>query len=290
VIRTLESWYLALELPLDAELRRLTDQCCEQIATWAEADAPVSVRVHRVRRSAKRLRALGRLVRVAIGREQYKHWNSTVRDLGRLLSDARDADVLEQTWSTIRSENPRGRLPRSVDASLDRGAKSETGRLTRLHLLRLVARRIREASARFSAAIPQKPTIAQLRSAVAAAHRRTKKQIEAAKRAGTNEELHELRKRAKVVLSLMDLFVARRRSVRLSKMRKQLGKLSDALGELHDRAVLEDHLEQRFPQAARAVERLSKNRAAERTRAIALAQRIFSDEPEDFAKRLVRSA
>jgi len=57
--------------------------------------------VHETRKALKRLRALIRLSRDALGTDLYRSENVAFRDLGRSLSGARDTDVLIQTLDGI---------------------------------------------------------------------------------------------------------------------------------------------------------------------------------------------
>jgi hypothetical protein len=57
--------------------------------------------VHDARKALKRLRALVRLSRDAIGQERYQAENVTFRDVGRSLSSARDAEVMLQTLDEL---------------------------------------------------------------------------------------------------------------------------------------------------------------------------------------------
>src|SRR6266516_1084703 len=58
--------------------------------------------VHEARKDLKKLRSLLRLARPALGSKLYRRENDRFRDLGRALSDTRDAEVKRQTLAAVR--------------------------------------------------------------------------------------------------------------------------------------------------------------------------------------------
>ena len=71
--------------------------------------------VHETRKSIKRLRALMRLLRPALGSKRFTRENSALRECGRRLSGARDAEVMVATLDAILERHPG--LTRSAGAS-----------------------------------------------------------------------------------------------------------------------------------------------------------------------------
>ena len=65
--------------------------------------------VHETRKSIKRLRALLRLVRPGLDSEAFERFNLALRDAGRVLSAARDNDVLIKTMALIGADTPAAR-------------------------------------------------------------------------------------------------------------------------------------------------------------------------------------
>lgn len=62
--------------------------------------------VHETRKCLKRIRALLRLVRPGIKDETFKHENAALREIGGLLSEARDSHVLLQSIAKLEAERP----------------------------------------------------------------------------------------------------------------------------------------------------------------------------------------
>src|SRR5262249_13448651 len=61
--------------------------------------------VHEARKGLKRLRAMLRLVRPAIGRKVYRSESITFRDAARPLSEVRDAKILVETLDKVVKSN-----------------------------------------------------------------------------------------------------------------------------------------------------------------------------------------
>src|SRR5437667_6716123 len=63
--------------------------------------------VHEMRKHLKKARAALRLVRKEIGRGLFREQNRCLRDVGRLTSDIRDAEVRLQTARALQEVTPR---------------------------------------------------------------------------------------------------------------------------------------------------------------------------------------
>src|SRR5262245_12474922 len=57
--------------------------------------------VHEARKSFKKVRAILRLVRPAIGERSYRYENTAFRDAARPLTEVRDAKILVETLDTV---------------------------------------------------------------------------------------------------------------------------------------------------------------------------------------------
>ena len=62
-------------------------------------------RIHSVRKSFKRVRAVVRLVRYSIGNSAYRIENDSLRDAGRPLAEVRDAKVLVATLDKLKEDS-----------------------------------------------------------------------------------------------------------------------------------------------------------------------------------------
>ena len=77
-------------------------------------DIPTAI--HDARRCLKRLRALLRLIRPALAESTYRREANRIAGIGKLLADARDQHVMQQTLAKI--ETRFGTFPKSVGAKL----------------------------------------------------------------------------------------------------------------------------------------------------------------------------
>ena len=79
-------------------------------------DEPVKA-VHEARKDLKKTRSLLRLARPGMDRDAFRRENRTLRDAGRALSGARDADVLVEVAEDLAARYD-GQLPQSSFAAL----------------------------------------------------------------------------------------------------------------------------------------------------------------------------
>ena len=202
-----------------------------------EGDGPQAI--HEARKALKRLRAVLRLCRPYLGKQRYRQENTILRDAGRSLSGARDAQVLIETLDGLREplaeELPDDIWSRFRDAlSADARALGDpddkeranvasalAGVRARVELWQLPDDRGPEALA---------PGLRRIYSRARRARRKAREQA-------IPENLHELRKRTKDVWYSAQL-LARVRPKRIAKLRRRAHRLADVLGEDHDLAVL----------------------------------------------------
>src|SRR5215831_14382279 len=112
------SYQLKHRETLGENLRRI----CRQQIEWAIAVAkgekkPNDTPVHETRKHLKKTRAALRLVRKEIGRGLFKQQDHCLRDVGRLTSEIRDAEVRLQTVRQLQGITQR--LGRSRFAKLE---------------------------------------------------------------------------------------------------------------------------------------------------------------------------
>ena len=86
--------YLALQ-QIDLAREQLTN-----------SNRQVDEAIHKTRRCLKRLRAMLRLVKKEVGELIYDRDNSYFRNLGRQLSELRDATVIRQTLRDLQTQFP----------------------------------------------------------------------------------------------------------------------------------------------------------------------------------------
>jgi CHAD domain-containing protein len=105
---------MAYRLPLDEPVPDGVRRCAREeleaaITGLREGDDPVTA-VHEARKSVKKLRALVRLVAPAVPGKARKDIDRALRDAGRLMSGARDADVVVAVVDAV-AERYAGHVP-----------------------------------------------------------------------------------------------------------------------------------------------------------------------------------
>src|SRR5262249_39322712 len=199
-IRATMSYELRHGETLGDNLRRV---CCKQIEgaiAVAKGEVPSNdTPVHEVRKHLKKARAALRLVRKEIGRGLFQEQNHALRDVGRLTSEIRDAEVRLQTVRQLKDViNKRGR--------------NSYGKLEGLLILEL--ENFMAAFAEWQKqAVPMLEQVAsavdcwtldqynckQLRRAVQSSYRQARKALAKATANGTAEDFHAFRTKAKTL-------------------------------------------------------------------------------------------
>lgn len=251
--------------------------------------------VHDTRKDLKRLRAVVRLSRDALGEEVYDRENTSLRMAGRRLSGARDAQVLVETLDDLRkrfaddlpaaiTDGLRARL--QADDERARAALRDDDRAVALTVATLADARTRTASWALDG-----DGFAALAPGLRRTYRRGRRAIATASREPTTENLHEARKRAKDLWHALQI-VRPAAPKRLKKLAREAHHLADLLGDDHDLAVLRDFAsghakcfaDEADRQALLAV--IDRRRAVLQRRALAAGRRLYTRKPKAFVRRI----
>ncbi len=276
--------------PIRRELKRLLRRQLKRAHHHLEQDAGKNV--HAARKSVKKARAIVRLLREAKAAGLRKD-GRRLRAAGRILSKLRDADVVlgtlgrlngvvrapAHTLATIRRELTHARARTISDAATDRGIAQAA------HALRAVRR---------SATDWKVPAIEPLDcpELVKGAYRAGRKAMRRAQRTSRASDLHEWRKRIKLLW--YELRLLEQWAPSLDALIEDLDKLQTALGEHHDLFVLRSMIANagngRGADARITLRDVAKARQdTVRARAFALGRRLLGGKPKAFA-RIVREA
>jgi len=231
-------WSLQDETAGDGFLRIAREQIGKAIAAAEQGDGAPAKRVHEVRRRAKRLRALLRLVRSDFS--HYAEENAFIRDAARGLSAARDTKVAQDTLGELMQwagETPPERG--GVEA-----AEDEEATLARF------AQRMHEMQARTEAWKTGRIDIDTLVAGLARTYRAGRHAMRAVAEHPTDIGFHEWRKDAKYYWNQLGLLQPCAEDV-LPSVHKATGELADLLGQHHDLAVLGDLVEREPAQFGR---------------------------------------
>ena len=267
------------------------------------AEDPWDEAVHDVRKRAKKIRAVARLCRDALG-EGYRPANDTFRDVARLLSAQRDAWTLVETADTLREQDastlPDADSIQHIDevhhALVDRYADIRAAAGDD-DLLRTVEVALRDATATITGwPLPDDLTPSDLAQSIHRVHSRGRRGWEDLHDTlgedpdASGEAWHDWRKRVKYlwyqVRLLEDAWPGP-----MQALADELDELADLLGDDHDLMVLGDVLTDEGLVAPAVAEQVAGTAAARRHTlrrdAMALARRIYAEDSDAFTGRLV---
>ncbi|MDP9188841.1 MAG: CHAD domain-containing protein, partial [Actinomycetota bacterium] len=275
-------------------LARVDDALAELRGETASSPAEA---VHEARKDVKKVRAALRLVRGELGDEVHRRENTHYRDVGRMLSEMRDAEVRVE----------------SLDALIERFDAALEGRFARLREAfesELAEARdggsLQRSMAEAAAALNQgRPRVSSLPLAedgwealapgVHRSYRRGRKRMNKVTEEPSAENLHDWRRRVKDLwyqLRIVRVF----NPALIGQLIRETDDLADHLGDDHDLALLREQGARRVkefdtPDDQRLLfELIDRRRGELQFAAISLGHRVYKDKPKRFLKRLVRPA
>jgi CHAD domain-containing protein len=274
--------------------------------------------IHETRKALKRLRALMRLLEGEIGAKRARRERRVLRDAGRRLAGARDAEVMVDTLDAVVGRGPRklGRrrgvieLREHLRSEHRRAAAREDAVVREQVAEELCALRTRVERWRLSDGSASRLTRPGLTN-IYRSGRRGRRRARAHPR--NARAMHKWRKHAKdlrYALEVLDIqdppdgpagtrgkkagAAARAKSSdeRIAKLAHRADKLGELLGEDHDLVVLSERIRGHRPlrrhkrtrrQLLRAI---SRRRAKLRKRAMRTAEPLYARKPERFVRRV----
>jgi CHAD domain-containing protein len=250
--------------------------------------------VHEARKSFKRSRATLRLARDELGAEAFSRENRRYRDLGRDLSGARDADVLLAALDDIATRSGREGAFAGLRERLVAERDARRGELLHDDSARSAALdRLKDAEDAIGG-LPLDDDLGALMAGWRRTYRDGRRAYRAAGKEHTTETLHEWRKRVKDLWHQSQVFQPLW-PARLKAMAGQASKLSDALGEDHDLAVLSEKVRENddalTPEERRLLSREIKRRRRKlQKKADELGAKLYAERPRKLAGRLEKRA
>jgi Uncharacterized conserved protein len=296
------SYQLRHSQKLGDNLRRICRKQIEAAIAITKGDKEASdTPVHEVRKNLKKARAALRLVRKEIGRGLFREQDHALRDVGRLTSEIRDAEVRLQTvrqFQDIKHRRGRGAyvklegmLMLELENFMAAFAEWQTQALPMLE----------RAQDNIDCWPLDQFSCQQLRRAVQRTYKGARKALKSAQASPTPENFHRFRKRAKRLW--YELRIVRPiNPVVLNNLSDDLRTLGRLLGRAHDLSFLGDRLRcedgsgnGRMRRAGQpAWEREGHNLLALievsqgdlQRGATELAEHFFAERPRDFGERL----
>ena len=268
--------------------------CCEQVkgAIEASRSAPkgdVSP-VHGTRRHLKKARAALRLMSRHVRPEDFKREHRELRDVGRLISEVRDAEVRLGTVRHFRQQSRvenEPALKRTEDllarelegifaASADWQTEAQTKltgvrkRMAQWHLVHLDCK--------------------QIRRVVQATYKRGRAALELAQRIPTADNFHEFRKQVKE-LSFHLRILRPLHPKTFEPLYDELKLLAEQLGQANDLAFLNDRLRAMdhdggLRKMSKYTAQLDSRREELQRNASELGRRFFAEQSKDLGRRI----
>ena len=273
-----------------AALRRIANQQLDRLAVRLNEPADIAAGHHEARKCLKRLRALLILARPVLGRASWRSADRQLRDIGRDLSGARDAEVLPQIFDRLtrdHSESAFGPAKLRLRKSL---AKRQTANAPALGMLELSEQINCFRDQMIDLPLDRFSTGTAL-AGLARDYRSGRAGLAKALETQDSEDFHDLRKQVQRHWRHMQLMT----DAWPAEMRARLAlakALSERLGEDHDLWLLRCRL--RDGAAGRhdtkwvsEIGRLCQERQLTvRVEAAQLASQLYSERPKHLRRRL----
>jgi CHAD domain-containing protein len=249
--------------------------------------------VHEARKRVKRIRAVVRLASGAFAKKAFKDENQRFREIGRGLSDIRDADVLVQTFDLIKPDL--AKIPSPTATTVERVIAERRDATTKAAMKTGEVARARTALKKARARASRWDLDGRGWSALAPGFERVyrdgRTRFEAAVDDPTSDHWHAWRKRVKDLMFHTRVLHGMWPSV-FASWTKDLDKLGECLGQHHDLAVLRaflladvrGHIPAQHLRTIVAAIDARLNRAEADARE--MGDRLYKDPPKDVLDRL----
>ena len=272
--------------------REQLDQAVDELSTRV-SDDPVEA-VHEARKSLKKARSLLRLGRGTLDPAERRRENAALRDAGRRLSAARDAEVMLEATDEL-AERFAGRVPQATFDAIRRHLVAERDpgrrRLLESGLTGQVAEELKAVRSRVESWSLHRDGWKALEPGLQRSYSRGRAALRHAQSRPTVENLHDWRKRTKDLWYQLRLLKSFAPGI-VGGAVKDADKLSKLLGDDHDLAVLHEELERGAGDLkvdVDAVLALIDHRREElQAEAVPLGQQLYAERPKDFVARMHR--
>lgn len=289
------SYYLTANEPVAHALKRIVSEELDSAAARLEGKDGTDWHdaVHEARKSVKKVRAVLRLVKPELGR-LYRIENTGMRELGRKLSEIRDAGATVETFDSLREKHLEHLDRHGLKAirhtlvaqkeEAEQGARSEGVLVQVAEILRTKARTIEEWPLRadgFSA----------FRKGLEDTYRRGRKVLKATHKHPRPENYHEWRKRVKDHWYHIRL-IYHASTDETKAYEKNLKDLETWLGDDHNLVVLREKISSdpivygSQQDVDLFLELIGKQQRELRHSAVTLGNQIYHDKPGQFTSRM----
>jgi CHAD domain-containing protein len=277
--------------PIAQSIRRVGLEQIEFAETKLAAKADVAAAIHDARRSLKRIRALLRLIRPGLDEALYRSELERVSGTAKLLSTARDLDVMRQTLGKL--EARAGPLP---DGAAERLRKAladghDTGERADAEVRRHALQRLRRTRSFFAGKALAGIGLGHVVEGAGLTYRKARKAFHAAYDEPSDEAFHTWRKHVQLHWRHM-LLLSRGWPEALGARAGEAREISRLLGEDHDHAILLDFISERCAavlpakEIAPVVALCRSHQIGLRAEAKPRGERLFAEPADNLEQRL----
>lgn len=292
------AYHLQPQESVSAGIKRITyeqiDKAIDRLTT--ESDHDRGEAIHDARKSFKQLRAVVRLVRDEIGKSAYHRENACFRDAGRLLSEARDAQVRIETLDALTQHfadsvtpeafsNIRRVLQEYRDSADETLMNDDDAICSAVDLIKTARDRVADWKIKSN----QWPA---LEGGLKRVYKRGYLAYQTVQDQPTVENLHEWRKRVKYLWYHLKIICPIWPDM-LGELSDQLHHLANYLGDDHDLAILRqfitahsEQLKDFEDEVSVLVALIDRRRVQLQSDANLLGQRVYAEKASSFVKRL----
>jgi len=276
--------------PLPGEIRRIARRELKKARGAAALEEPLGEHVHDIRTAMKKVRALNRLVRPAVG-QRARRADRRLKKIAHSVSSLRDAEVVLQTFD--RAVGPSRAALAGVRAQLVVHLREETQAVERDGGSQRLRSDLARERRKVEAWMPKADRWSAIDQGLTRGYRRAREAMDAAYRSESGADFHAWRRAVKThrhQLAALKEIAPGRMKARLD----ELDRLGDLLGDEHDLTVLEGALcgaRARLPDPARVddlLRRITDRQRQLRRRARPLGSRVFAEPPAAFRDRVRR--
>jgi CHAD domain-containing protein len=286
------SYQLRRNDSLGDNLRRICRKQIEGAIAVAQGEKrSVDTPVHVTRKHLKKARAALQLVRKEIGRGLFRQANRALRDVSRLTSDIRDAEVRLQTVHQLQGITQRRGHANYARLEAMLGLELENFMAAFAEWQTQAVPMLKKALGTIECWPLDQFGCKELRRAVQRSYKRARKALANAEANPTAKCFHEFRTRAKTLWYQLRILRPINRVV-VKNLCDDLHSLGDLLGRAHDLSFLGDRLRgedresgwEREGHKLLAVIEVSQGDL--QRGAAELAEHFFAERPRDFGKRV----
>jgi CHAD domain-containing protein len=286
------SYELRQEETLGENLRRICRKQIEgAIAIATGTQEPHDTPVHETRKHLKKARAALRLVRKEIGRGLFRQQDHCLRDVARMISEIRDAEVRLQTVRQLQGiTHRRGRAAYSkLEAMLTLELENFMAAFAEWQTQAVPM--LEQAQATIDHWPLDHFNCKQFCSAVQASYKSAREALATAKTDRTTENFHKFRTRAKVLWHQLRILRPVNPMV-VKNLGDDLRSLGDLLGRAHDLSFLGERLRREHGKSEwqheghKLLAVIEISQGDLQRGAAELAERFFAERPRDFGSRV----